>query len=795
MLPFVLVGGVPVLAGIDEDGQPYGITVPGGEVASFDLDEVMGLVNPDPAAVYYGVRLQWAESMRHAAERVAWAPKRHVVPHYKPRGRLFKPLPAGMVSGYPLARPVLERLRAEVPDDDVIRYSALFAVSTIQVQIEVAEKSFRCFVDLYQAAQAYRLFPAVSEITNCFGNYKNQKARSFAAISAYAPTIRRAMEQGLRDEQLRRHLATETDLPEGLGLAKLSFTLLLLGQDCMCMDARILVKMFGSTQEADRVQAGWGKTAKGRISALGYDRYRAVEESFLAGNRFYDKRDPIGRARAQWISWEPLGRPPRPSTHSVWLDVVKAHLEGKENDDGPLAGGADRPEVGAPMQVEARPIRIDKTKVEEAARVLVSSVATELRRRSDQASSLGELQLPQYVARVSLYPLEGLPDVRHETISAPLGIVLSLASGPYTSDVVLSGGAGVTDTGRKVIVVNINGRYAVRVLREKFEQAAVDSDSPVYQEIRKYVLHEATHILDFDAPRGDRPLVQRVPTDVDRDEYHNRPREVRAYMQEIIDQVLAAAPKLTAFEGQALVRMALAESPTWVEVESFWTDSNRNHVLKAVYRALADAGYLGSTPNVAEAGGSPAAYKGWDRRRERDEQVTVNLDPELLPLWKRVGVSFKGTPHERYEAFMQYAHTHPSEVIEAQVADADAAVEAMIRKRQWQDRQLGSTGMSRENAPGASGPSYSRRIVWHVDSLKRRYVGRGPSEEEYVISPIVIAAVPPRLPHLVWKLEVPGQKPEDMETSQSVLYLITLADNMVGLYGWEPPTATGSRAR
>jgi hypothetical protein len=287
----------------------------------------------DPAAVYYGAGLQRAEvsALPIAAEGRVSAPRmRKAPPRYKPRGELFQPFPNGMVSGYPLARPVLEKFRAEVPHEDAIRYSMLFAVSTIRVRIEAAEASFDCFVKLYEARKRMQLkprekvFPPISQITKCFSALRNAKARQFHHVSDYAPVFHKAMvETGLRDRALRRYLAQQTDLPEGLGLAKLSFTLLLLGQDCMCMDTRILTRMFGSWEAAEQVQSGWGKTPKGRISDLGLARYEAVEDSFITGNMFYDPTDPIGRARAQWISWEPLGEPPRPSEHGVWLKVAE----------------------------------------------------------------------------------------------------------------------------------------------------------------------------------------------------------------------------------------------------------------------------------------------------------------------------------------------------------------------------------------------------------------------------------------------------------------------------------------
>jgi 3'-phosphoadenosine 5'-phosphosulfate sulfotransferase (PAPS reductase)/FAD synthetase len=76
---------------------------------------------------------------------------------------------------------------------------------------------------------------------------------------------------------------------------------------------------------------------------------------------------------------------------------------------------------------------------------------------------------------------------------------------------------------------------------------------------------------------------------------------------------------------------------------------------------------------------STAAYAGWDRRREREEAVVVNIPPEILPLWDRVKGKVQGvTPHARYEAFLRYAGEHENEVLEALQLAADAKLEAWL---------------------------------------------------------------------------------------------------------------------
>ncbi len=77
-----------------------------------------------------------------------------------------------------------------------------------------------------------------------------------------------------------------------------------------------------------------------------------------------------------------------------------------------------------------------------------------------------------------------------------------------------------------------------------------------------------------------------------------------------------------------------------------------------------------------------AAYRSWETRREREQAVTVNLSADLLPLWERTKLQFKGTPSERLEAFLAYAHDHEDAGIEAVMDEADAKLEAMIAEYQ-----------------------------------------------------------------------------------------------------------------
>lgn len=79
---------------------------------------------------------------------------------------------------------------------------------------------------------------------------------------------------------------------------------------------------------------------------------------------------------------------------------------------------------------------------------------------------------------------------------------------------------------------------------------------------------------------------------------------------------------------------------------------------------------------------SVAAYRAWETMREQDERVTVNIEPHLLPLWRRVKSTFKGeAPHARFEAFMEWAETDEGQraMLEAVQDDADQKLDELLR--------------------------------------------------------------------------------------------------------------------
>lgn len=196
--------------------------------------------------------------------------------------------------------------------------SIIFTGTTIRTSIKTAERAFLCFAEEYE--RAGRTHVPLDKLRECFrplGLFESRGAL-YEGAAKWAPAVHEAMKRGLQDRELRRHLFLTTELPKGLSITKLSFVLELLGQNVCCLDGRILGRMFG-TKGALKIGHEFNRPVSERVVA----RYEQIEDAFLSNNPFYRKGDPIGRARAQWMSWETAGRPPGAASHSVWLRVVQ----------------------------------------------------------------------------------------------------------------------------------------------------------------------------------------------------------------------------------------------------------------------------------------------------------------------------------------------------------------------------------------------------------------------------------------------------------------------------------------
>jgi len=157
-------------------------------------------------------------------------------------------------------------------------------------------------------------------------------------------------------------------------------------------------------------------------------------------------------------------------------------------------------------------------------------------------------------------------------------------------DFITGGATGARkSTNQPVVIVEVNGSIPAAKLRKSIQ------GSDVFLTLLFSVLiHEFTHVVDPDtssglqkATRGELPAAK----DIDFSEYYNSPKEVRAYLQEIVEEVAPRFGKMPAWKkvfGPGSLARVLDQTRTWKEIKGHLTEENRRYVLKGVYRALED---------------------------------------------------------------------------------------------------------------------------------------------------------------------------------------------------------------
>ena len=364
-LPFVLVRHghdvVPALIVDNEGDELVGVDARGRSL-SFGAEDIVGLVNAEPAAVYYGVRVEaHEESMRMAAEAGQPGAKKGDVLHTYPglkviKGGAFKVRPRGErfqwtpekpkgLTAFPEVKKVLMKQREGVPSLESIRMAAIFAGLTVHAGTSEAEDTFGRVVAKYKAMHG--AMPPVEEIQQIIGTHlPAARLRMYETVLPWAVIVQDAMKRGLRDRELRRHIwvdIADEDQVENIGLAKMSFAFMLMGQNMCCLDSHILGGMAATKpwdpndpqgaairrrDAGDRISGlwKWSPAKKGR--ELGLRRYEQLEDALIKGNPWHES-GPLDRAQTQWQSWEfAIGIP---AAHRVWLEITK-ELQTRQSD-------------------------------------------------------------------------------------------------------------------------------------------------------------------------------------------------------------------------------------------------------------------------------------------------------------------------------------------------------------------------------------------------------------------------------------------------------------------------------
>ena len=220
----------------------------------------------------------------------------------------------------------------------------------------------------------------------------------------------------------------------------------------------------------------------------------------------------------------------------------------------------------------ARAIRVDKAAIRQLARDVEALVARKLEHETGLIGRVVFGQLPFEIRAV---------DGSHRNIWIR---VQSVPSSDFRYFV--SGGYGKLRSGEPVVLLNVNANLEAETVWKATN--AKTTESFIYP----LLLHEITHAADIHGPGLGMSEAEAHDNDA---AYYNNPSEVRAYLQEVVDEVEQRArlfPKLKARFGERAIGMLLNMSTTWTNASPHWTAANRQKVLKAVYQALESSGVL-----------------------------------------------------------------------------------------------------------------------------------------------------------------------------------------------------------
>lgn len=231
----------------------------------------------------------------------------------------------------------------------------------------------------------------------------------------------------------------------------------------------------------------------------------------------------------------------------------------------------------------ARAIRLDKPGIRELAKELEVQLAEALEGRE---GPVGKEKLGQYP-----FEIRAVDGSRRK-----LWIVLrAIPSRDFRYFV--SGGLG-TAGGKTVVVVDVNGSLDAQVIWK------ATNARTAHGFLYPILLHELTHAADIFAPE----LGMNEAEAHGNAGYYNHPSELRAYMQEVVDELEDRFPyfdKLRGRFGHRGLEMFLNMSSTWKEVSPHWTAASRQKVMKAMYQALEDWRDREATRKVAATFGMP----------------------------------------------------------------------------------------------------------------------------------------------------------------------------------------------
>lgn len=216
-------------------------------------------------------------------------------------------------SGYPMAWEKIRHWRDTVaPRWQTVALVGIFAALTVRDSYEMAEEIFEDVGPTIRAFLRGNILPTEPMIEQLLveRGYRGLRERRASTIASVLPFSGPLAKRLRRDPDFgrgfRNRAALEMRLPDGIGLAKFSFWVSLLGRDAACIDTAMLRWWFGEEYErvAERFQKEKVRGKRVRISDRMIVDYNALEDMLRDEPGVWKAKWPMPYARAQWLLWE-----------------------------------------------------------------------------------------------------------------------------------------------------------------------------------------------------------------------------------------------------------------------------------------------------------------------------------------------------------------------------------------------------------------------------------------------------------------------------------------------------------
>ncbi len=236
----------------------------------------------------------------------------------------------------------------------------------------------------------------------------------------------------------------------------------------------------------------------------------------------------------------------------------------------------------------ARPIPVDKAQARKLAKRIVKELPGELRFRPDDMQGRIDFARgyrPGWVLPVGTYLTQ---TVQGDQVEVPVRVKYKALEDWGVRRWVSGGGIEVRYFGRKSygtkLAMNLFINTAAKV------QDLLDHLGEVEDELYSVIIHEATHLMDL-------LKLEYAADEVGVDDYYNSPSELRAFMQQIADEVISEAYRVGQTVGAwglgsspsgDMVDSLLSRSTTWERIRKSLKPASFRLILRGITRELQD---------------------------------------------------------------------------------------------------------------------------------------------------------------------------------------------------------------